>query len=60
MSFDKLSETTLLTYSAFFSYLRDENTLESDYKNFLDKDGDPRHQKRPVTGKEINELIKQV
>ena len=47
-------------YSAFYSYLRNENTLESDHKNFVDKGAEPTNPNRPKKGGENYELIKQV
>ena len=58
VSFDKLYEITSLFN--FFAYLRNDIALESDFKKIVDNGGDRSNPKRPKTGEENYELIKQL
>ena len=58
-TFDRLSETALPPYEAFYSRLRNGNMLDLDYRWFKSEGGESTGRPAPATGEEVYERLQE-
>ena len=58
-TFDRLSETSLPPYEAFYSRLRNGNMLDLEYRRFTSEGGERTGRPTPPTGQEVYERLQE-